>query len=588
MTNPCRLPFKPRPLAALAEKLLGLRELGDMYDARPRGLDPAGFLEFTLDAFGVNLKIGNEAQLELIPRDGPLLIVANHPLGGLEGVALARMLLRIRPDLQVLANELLRRIPELAPLFIGVDVLSRDAAGGNVKGIKRVHKHLDGGGAVLIFPAGKVSAIELRQRRIQDRKWNRLAGQLIKRYGCACVPVHVNGYNSVYFYLAGLVHPRLRTLLLPRQLANKKGFELELTFGKPVLAQELRLLKTPRAVTEYLRVSTEALARRRESAPVRLARAVADILPQASSAEATAETAAALAGLAEFRLIEHGEFDVYCAPFQRLGVIMEQIAVAREITFRAVGEGTGLDRDSDEFDPRYLHLFLWDKKNARVAGAYRVGLVDEIVREHGVKGLYSRSLYRYDQTFIHRLGNAIEMGRSFIHPDYQRRPESLTLLWRGIGRVLVDRPRYHTLFGSVSISREYSDLARALIADTLLTNFKASEFAPLVKPLTPHRIAHRVWSEDMLRELANIKMLGKLIGRCDPGKAVPVLLRHYLSLNGRMVCFNIHSGFNESLEGLIIVDARKTDPKTLARFMGADGYGRFSAIHKPAELASAS
>jgi len=591
MTNPCRLPFKPRPLAALAEKLLGLSELGDLYDTRPRDLDPAGFLQFALDTFGVSLKIGNEAQLELIPREGPLLIVANHPLGGLEGIALARILLRIRPDLQVLTNELLRRIPELAPLFIGVDVLSSDATGGNIKGIKRVQKHLGAGGAVLIFPAGMVSAIELRQRRIQDRKWNRLAGQLIKRYECACVPVHVSGYNSVYFYLAGLIHPRLRTLLLPRQLANKKGFELELTFGKPVLAQELRLLKTPRAVTEYLRVSTEALSRRREAGPlgpVRLARAVAEILPAASGAEAAAETAAALAGLAEFRLIEHGKFDVYCAPYQRLGIIMELIAVAREITFRAVGEGTGLNRDSDEFDPRYLHLFLWDKKNARVAGAYRVGLVDEIVREHGVKGLYSRSLYRYDHSFIRRLGNAIEMGRSFIHPDYQRRPESLTLLWRGIGRVLVDRPRYHTLFGSVSISREYSDLARALIADTLLTHFKASEFAPLVKPLTPHRVAHRVWSEDMLGELVNIKMLGKLIGRCDPGKAVPVLLRHYLSLNGRMVCFNIHSGFNESLEGLIIVDARKTDPKTLARFMGADGYHRFSAIHKPAELASAS
>ena len=587
MTNPCRLPFRPRALAALAEKALGLGELGDIYDARPRNLKPEDFLQYILDSLGVSLNIRNEAQLELIPREGPLLIVANHPLGGLEGIALARVLLRIRPDLQVLTNDLLRRIPELAPLFIGVDVLSADAAGGNVRGVKQVHKHLGGGGAVLIFPAGMVSAIELRERRIQDRRWNRLAGQLIKRYECACAPVHVNGYNSAYFYLAGLIHPRLRTVLLPRQLANKKGFELELTFGKPVLAQELRLLKKSRAVTEYLRVSTEALSRRREAVPERFARKVAEILPAATGSESAAESAAALARLAEFKVIEHEEFDVYCAPFARLGVIMEHIAVAREVSFRAVGEGTGHDRDSDEFDPHYLHLFLWDKSNARIAGAYRVGLVDEIVREHGVKGLYSRSLYKYDKAFIKRLGAAIEMGRSFIHPDYQRRPESLTLLWRGIGRVLVDRPEYHTLFGSVSISREYSDLARALIADTLLTNFKASEFVPLVKPLTPHRIVHRVWSEDMLRELVNIKMLGKLIGRCDPGKAVPVLLRHYLSLNGRMVCFNIHSNFNNSLEGLIIVDARRTDPKTLTRFMGADGYRRFEAAHKPPELATA-
>ena len=152
------------------------------------------------------------------------------------------------------------------------------------------------------------------------------------------------------------------------------------------------------------------------------------------------------------------------------------------------------------------------------------------------------------------------MGRSFIHPNYQRKPIALNLLWRGIGRVLVDNPQYHTLFGSVSVSREYSDLARSLIADTLLMNFKANEFTELVKPLTPHKVKNRVWSNEMLSELANIKMLGKLIGRCDPGKAVPVLLRHYLSLNGKMVCFNIHANFNDSLEGLIIVCLLYTSP----------------------------
>ncbi len=581
MTNPFRLPFRPRWLAVLAERLLGLTPLARRYDSCPRGLDPEDFLQYALDSLGVTLRIGNEHQLGSIPREGPLLVVANHPLGGLEGIALARLLLRIRPDLQVLTNELLRRIPELAPLFIGVDVLSSNAAGGNVKGIKQVHQHLRGGGAVLMFPAGRVSAIELRERRIQDREWSRLVGQLLKRHECACVPIHVNGRNSSVFYLAGLIHPRLRTLLLPRQLANKQGFVLELAVGKPIFAQELRLLHKSQAITEYLRVSTEALARRREAAPARFEQHVADVCPEVAGGEVLAT----LAGLQKFRLLEHDEFDVYCAPFEQLGIIMEMIAVAREVTFRAVGEGTGLTRDSDQFDPHYLHLFLWDKHNSRVAGAYRVGLVDRIIAQHGVKGLYSRSLYRYDRAFIRQLGSAIEMGRSFIHPDYQRRPESLTLLWRGIGRVLVDRPQYHTLFGSVSISREYSDLARALIADTLLTNYQASEFVPLVKPRTPHRIAGRVWSEEMLKELVNIKMLGKLIGRCDPGKAVPVLLRHYLSLQGRMVCFNIHSDFNNSLEGLIIVDVRRTGAKTLTRFMGAEGYRKFHARHAPAQLA---
>ncbi len=576
MINPCRLPFKPRILSAVIEKVLGLDRLAQIYDRRPAGCTAHEFLQYTLEALGVSLDLVNASNLEEIPRTGPVLIVANHPLGGLEGVAIAKVIADIRPDLKVLTNELLRRIPELADIFIGVDVLSSDAAAGNVSSIKQVHKHLKHGGAVLIFPAGMVSAYERGHRRIQDRAWNRLAGQLLKRYQATCLPVHVGGTNSRLFYAAGMIHPRLRTALLPRQLANKQGFKLELRFGRPILAAELRLLQSPRAITDYLRVSTDALVRE----PKTRLRTKDQLVVDSSPVSGSAELFSAITGLEECRLIEHEELDVYCVPYDRLGPIMEQIAIAREVTFRSVGEGTGLSKDSDEFDPHYLHLFLWDKTALRIAGAYRVGLVDEIVAKHGVKGLYSRSLYKYDEAFTNRLGSAIEMGRSFIHPDYQKKPVSLNLLWRGIGKILVENPRYHTLFGSVSISREYSDLARALIADTMMTNFKANEFDQLIKPITPHKIMNRVWTSEMLAELSNVKMLSKLIGRCDPGKAVPVLLRHYLSVNGKLACFNMHPNFSDSLEGLIIVDARKTNAKTLRRFLGADGSEHFMSFHK--------
>ncbi|MFT6092270.1 MAG: putative hemolysin [Pseudohongiellaceae bacterium] len=576
MTNPCRLPIKPKFLASVLEKTLGLDRLADIYDERPPNCSAHEFLKHSLSALGITIQIENEERLLEIPKKGPVLIVANHPLGGLEGVAIAKVIAEHRSDLRVLTNQLLRRIPELSEMFIGVDVLSSNAASSNVGGIKQVHQHLKNGGAVLIFPAGMVSAYEHKHRRVQDRPWTRLVGQLIKRYECPCVPVYVGGRNSNYFYTAGRIHPRLRTVLLPRQLANKQNYNLPLSIGRPIPATELRLLTSPKAVTEYIRVSTDALAQE----PVKIKCDLDHGIDEFDSESSKLEIQSTLINLDSFRLIEHEEFDVYCAPYDKLGSMMEQIAIAREFSFRAVGEGTGQSKDSDEFDPHYLHLFLWDKAQSRIAGAYRVGLVDEIVAAHGVKGLYSRSLYEYDENFIRQLGCAIEMGRSFIHPDYQRRPVSLNLLWRGIGAILVQRPKYHTLFGSVSISREYSDLARSLIADTLLTNFQAKDFAALVKPITPLKVRNRVWTIDMLAELANVKMLGKLIGRCDPGKAVPVLLRHYLALNGKMVCFNVHSGFNDSLEGLIIVDARKTDRKTLTRFLGAAGYDYFMSFHR--------
>ena len=581
MTNPCRLPVKPRWLATLLERALGLHSLGTIYDRRPPGLSPLQFLDHALDALGISMAIKNPEVLDAIPRQGPLLVVANHPLGGLEGMAIARLVGRARADLQVLTNELLRLIPELAPLFIGVNVLSGNAAVGNAVGIRQVHRHLQRGGALQLFPAGMVSAWQPGQRRIQDRAWHRLAGALVQKYQCTCLPIHVGGKNSAYFYLAGMLHPRLRTLLLPRQLVNKRGFKLPLTLGRPIPAQELWLLRNPVAVTQYLRISTDALGQ--ASGQQLLRRQPAEPLPQQwtiNSGTSQPADRQAVAALPDCKLVEHGEFDVYCAPFKRLGAIMQQIAIAREISFRAAGEGTGLEQDSDRFDPHYLHLFLWDKQQQRIAGAYRVGLVDEIVARYGVKALYTRSLYKYDAGFIQRLGSAIEMGRSFIHPDYQRRPVALNLLWRGIGQLLIERPRYHTLFGSVSISREYSDLARSLIADTLLTHYQAQEFVPLVRPITPHKVKNRVWTRAMLAELANVRMLGKLIGRCDPGKAVPVLLRHYLSLNGRLVCFNIHPGFNHSLEGLIVVDVRTTGLKTLNRFLGAQRAAHFLSFHQ--------
>jgi len=568
MDNPCRLPLKPRLFASVLESLLGLNSLAKIWDDIPRGLNPYNFLDQSLTALGIKTLIENRENTEEIPRTGPLLIVANHPLGGLEGMALAKVLLEVRPDLLVLTNEILRRIPELAPLFVGVDVLSNNAAAGNVAGIKQVHKHIANGGAVLIFPAGMVSAYESSHRRIQDREWNRLSGHLIKKYEASCVPVHVKGKNSLYFYGAGLIHPRLRTLLLPRQLANKQGFNLALKFGRPIPPKELRTITSPIAVTQYLRLSTDALGLARQTQPRPTLLQEIDIPAPETTSDDLDQI---IYSLEEFRLIEHEELDVYCAPYDRLGKLVELIAIARETTFRAVSEGTGLAKDSDEFDPHYLHLFLWDKSMKRIAGAYRVGLVDEIVAEHGVQGLYSRSLYKYDDAFITRLGPAIELGRSFVHIDYQRHPVSLSLLWQGIGALLVQRPKYRMLFGSVSISREYSDLARSLIADVLLTNFKAEEFDSLVEPIVPHEAQTPAGTEVLLAELNNVKTLSKLVGRCDPGKKLPVLLRHYLSLNARLVCFNIHQNFNDSLEGLIIVDVDKTERKSLKRFLGKKG-----------------
>ena len=367
MTDPLTLKLKSPLLTRLVNRTFGLEEMSRLYRQKPDGMDTQAFLQFVLDTLGVSLQVNKPENLAAIPREGPLLIVANHPLGGLEGVAIAKMLAELRPDLRVLTNQLLRRIPELAELFIGVDVLSKDAASNNVAGVKQVHSHLKQGGALLIFPAGFVSRFDISRRAIVDRPWDRLVGQLVRRYQCPCLPVHVSGRNSKAFYLAGLLHPRLGTALLPRQLLNKVGYHLPLTYGAIISPQELAAFESPRAVTEYLRISTEALASS-SSLPGQAPRS-----GQQFAADVQRDHLQdAIDDLADCRLVDYRNFEVYCAPFERLGVIMEQIAVSREFTFRNFGQGTGQDKDSDEFDSHYLHLFLWDREASRVAGAYRI------------------------------------------------------------------------------------------------------------------------------------------------------------------------------------------------------------------------
>ena len=577
--NPFRLSLKPHWLSTLAEKALALDGLAQFYDRRPNqeATEPCAhvddFLDYTLKVLNAQMEITNPEAMENIPETGPLIMVANHPLGGLEGVAMTRVLKERRPDLKVLTNELLSRIPEFSDIFVGVDVLSKTAASKNVKGIREIMRHLKKGGALLIYPAGMVSAIDTKDWKIKDRDWNSLVGKLAQQTKATCMPFHAEARNSKLFYLSGLIHPRLRTVLLPRELA-KQGRQLKLTVGHPILWRDMRTLDSSEDITSYLRTASDLLSQSHKLGQT--LEALSPLQPKERTEAEELAIQAALTDMAEHLLLQHQDFDVYCTPYAELGPIMHEIAVTRERTFRAAGEGTGFEADSDRYDPHYQHLFIWDRVNSRIVGSYRVGKTDEIIQQLGVDGLYSRSLYRYDAEFLDKLGGAIEVGRSFVAPEYQRHPRTLDLLWQGLGLWIVRNPDYHTLFGCVSISSEHSQRARAFLEDSLMANYRAEqEFLNGVHPIKPLKVKDRVWSEQTLKSLSNMTLINKLLGQCDPGKSVPVLLRHYIALNGRFIGFSVNDGFNDSLDGLIMVDLRKTPIKYLQRYLGKEGSESF-------------
>ncbi len=579
--NPFRLGLSPSWLSSLIEKVLSLSILAKHYDKRPNAdaENPSDhvddFIDHTLKSMGADVSVLNEGALDNIPTEGPVIFVSNHPFGGIEGVLMTRILKKIRPDLKVLTNELLSRIPEFGDTFIGVDVLSESAAAKNAKGIRATVKHLRNKGALLIYPAGRVSYIHTSDFKIRDREWNSMVGRLMKQFDATCIPFFVHGRNSRIFYWSGLIHARLRTALLPRELAKNSRKTIKITVGDPIYSKDIRSLENEVEVTSYLRAASELLAKRPDSNHSSVNR-YPDMALGSYSKEELQKIENTLESLNSCLLIRQNEFEVYCASYKELDVVMHEIAVARERTFRLAGEGTGKSSDSDRFDPHYEHLFIWDTENKRIVGSYRLGESQRIMETIGVDGLYSRSLYKFSETFVKELDGALEIGRSFVAPEYQRSTRALDLLWRGIGAWLLKHPEYRTLFGCVSISQEHSAYARAFLKESLMHSFRVEqENLNDVTPLQPLKIKDKVWTNDVLASLRNIVLINKLLGQCDPGKSIPILLRQYIAMNGRFAGFSVNKDFNDSLDGLIFVDLRKTPVKYLQRYLGKEGSQKF-------------
>ncbi|WP_172600332.1 lysophospholipid acyltransferase family protein [Sulfurivermis fontis] len=564
-----------RLLEGTLEQASALARLDRMYQALPPAADCDEFLQQALDAFNIRVHCSTE-MLQRVPVHGPLVVVANHPFGALEGVILARLLRYVRRDVKILANHFLERIPELRELFLSVDPFGgEDATRRNRRPLRQALQHLEQGGLLVVFPAGEVSHRHL-DGTTTDPQWHTTVARLVRRTGATVLPVYFPGSNSLLFHLAGLVHPHLRTALLPRELLNKRNRTIAPRIGQPIPFARLKSLADT-ALTAQLRLRCYALAAQRDARPA--ANGTRPLEPIAD-AVATPLLCAEVAALPpEQRLDDSGELQVWYARAGQIPWLLQELGRLRELTFRAVGEGTGRSRDIDLYDAYYLHLFIWDRQNQQVVGAYRLGLADEIVRHFGPHGLYTHSLFRYHRRLLQQIAPAIELGRSFVRPEYQRSYSPLLLLWKGIGQFIARHPRYHTLFGPVSISGDYATQSQQLLVQFLRANNSLPQLARYVRPRRPFRAPLRpAWPQGSTP--ADLEQLSELVSAIEADeKGVPVLLRQYLKLGGRILGFNVDEAFNNALDGLIMVDLRQTDGKVLAKYMGREAAERFRIRH---------
>lgn len=539
-------------------RILGITALQRRYMHLPRTNCPEDFAEAALRALNVDVAITGEA-LSALPASGPLLFVANHPFGGAEGLAVAAQCGRIRPDLKILANSLLCGIAELRSMLIPVDVSGNDATG-NVSGVRAAVRHLEAGGTLAVFPAGMVAHWQADAKCVTDPEWHSFAGRLARTPHANIVPLHFQGRNSLFFQLAGCLHPMLRTLLLPRELWRLRGRTVRLAVGRTVESGCLSAFANDAARTAHLRARCEILGRKgSRQAKVWSVPVAVQENPAALRAEVDALPVSAC-------LVNEGDYAVYAVRGKHAPHLLREVGRLRELSFRQLEEGSDQARDLDRYDPEYTHLVLWDTRRKIMAGGYRVRCFFPSEAPKASAELYTASLFRFHRAFFEECGVSMELGRAFVAPEHQRDYAPLLLLWKGIAR-LAAMAGVRVLFGPSSISLNYAPESIQMLRQYLQEQHWDAELAPLVKG--------RLSPKDAIRRNApnaiglDYRACNRAVKDLEGDKGLPILFKHYLQLGGRIAAFHEDRRFG-TLDALLVVDLARTPDKLLLRYLSVE------------------
>ena len=549
-------------LAALLMELMKINQVNDLFaQAQPK--QGPEFVDAILEGCGIDIEF-DEKELKNIPATGSFVAIANHPYGGIEGMVLLKILCMVRPDAKLMANFLLKKIPNLSDYFIAVNPFENVEHSSSISGLKNTLELLSKGTPIGIFPAGEVSTFKVDKQQVTDRLWHPVVGKIIAKAKVPVVPIYFHGNNGLLFNLLSLIHPALRTAKLPSELFNKHGHTIRLRIGKPINVEDIPDYNNSAKLLNFLRARTYALGTGLEDEKkifnprnlFKIKKEPAEIVPEISAAILEKE----IEPLREdYRIWVEKNYEVFITPTSSIPNVIREIGRLREVSFREIGEGTNKAIDLDEYDIYYHHLFIWDTEAKMIVGAYRIGLGDEIFYSIGKKGFYISELFKIKAQFTPILKKSIELGRSWIRKEYQQTPLPLFLLWKGILKYLIDNPRYRYLIGPVSISNSFSKFSKSLIVDYINRNHFDHEMAQYVKPRKKFKVDFSGFDTDLLMAGEdNFKGLDNLISEVETrNMKVPILLRQYIGLNAKIICFNIDPKFADCLDGFLVLDLEK-------------------------------
>ncbi len=537
-----------------------ITSINRFYDNK-KDLEGTQFLDAILKHYEIDFEIPEE-DFKRLPKNGSFITISNHPLGGIDGVLLLKLILEQRSDFKIIANFLLNRIEPMKQFILPVNPFENHKdVKSSVMGFKNAIKHIREGHPLGIFPAGEVSTYR-DGKLVVDKPWEEAAIKLIRKAEVPVVPIYFHAKNSRLFYRLSKINDVFRTAKLPSEVTTQKRRPIKVRIGQPISIKAQKEEDTLEGFTELLRKKTYLLANVFEKE--RLIDKVPTTLkiPKQPKKIVTAVRTEVIEGEIEkllekdCRLLQSKNYEVFLAQEQDMPFILKEIGRQREVTFRAIGEGTNNAIDLDKFDSYYHHLFLWDDKDKAIVGAYRMGLGSQIFKTYGIDGFYLQDLFRFEPELYGMMSKSIEMGRAYITKEYQQKPMPLFLLWKGIVHTTLRFPEHKYLIGGVSISNQFSNFSKSLMIEFMKSNYWDPYVAQYVHPKKEFKVKLKDADKEFIFDetQADLNKFDKLIEEVEPGSLrLPVLIKKYIKQNARMVAFNVDPLFNNSVDGLMYI-----------------------------------
>ena len=543
-------------------KLLRISTLNKLYN-RHKHKQTGDFLNGLLEDLQIEFEIPEE-DLRRIPKNNAFITISNHPLGGIDGILLLKLLLERRPDYKIIANFLLHRIEPLKPFIMPVNPFEdRKDVKSSTAGFMQAIRHLKNDFPLGVFPAGEVSTYR-DGKLVVDKKWEESAMKLIQRAEEPVIPIYFHAKNSRMFYRLAKINDVFRTAKLPSELLSQKNRVIKVRIGNPISVKAQKEYESLNDFTDFLRKKTYMLSKPYDKEVKKLSDLPKTIkIPKAPKKIAATtdknsliKEVDALREMGYKRLLESKNYEVFLSQKEHIPNVLTELGRLREITFRAIGEGTNQSTDLDKYDNYYHQMFLWDRDANCIAGAYRMGMGSQISKAYGLEGFYLNELFKFEPELHKMMSQSIEMGRAFIIKEYQQKPMPLFLLWKGIVHCTLRFPEHKYLIGGVSISNKFSNFSKSLMIEFMKSNYYDPYIAQYITPKKDFKVKLEDADKDFIfdESAADLNKFDKIIDELEPNELrLPVLIKKYVKQNAKVVAFNVDPLFNNAVDGLMYI-----------------------------------